>query len=198
MPILNEAQTALNTLTTTDIAVVRSMKNPPANVKLVMESICILKVILFYICMYIYRNRYKFYLIISRFIISKEIKPDKAQTAEGKSYDDYWKASLKILADVKFLDSLVHFDKDNIPDQVIDKIRREYLANPNFDPDKVKVSSTACEGLCKWVFAMSEYDKVAKVVAPKKKALAEAQQVYNDAMDKLSAKRAQLREVQVN
>ncbi|XP_044576956.1 dynein axonemal heavy chain 7 [Cotesia glomerata] len=168
MPILNEAQSALNTLTSTDIAVVRSMKNPPANVKLVMESICILK----------------------------EIKPDKVQSADGKSYDDYWKASLKILADVKFLDSLVHFDKDNISNHVIDKIRREYLTNPNFDPEKVKVSSTACEGLCKWVFAMSEYDKVAKAVAPKKKALAEAQEVYNDAMDKLSAKRAQLREVQ--
>lgn len=44
MPILNQALSALNTLTAADIAVVRSMKNPPANVKLVMESVSILKV----------------------------------------------------------------------------------------------------------------------------------------------------------
>lgn len=44
MPILNRAQAALDTLTQADISVVKSMKNPPANVKLVMESVCILKV----------------------------------------------------------------------------------------------------------------------------------------------------------
>ena len=44
MPILLRAQSALDTLTTADIAIVRSMKNPPANVKLVMESVCVLKV----------------------------------------------------------------------------------------------------------------------------------------------------------
>lgn len=125
------------------------------------------------------------------------MKPEKAQTADGKSYDDYWKASLKILADTKFLDSLIHFNKDEIPDRVIEKIRKDYLTNPNFDPEKVKVSSTACEGLCKWVYAMSEYDKVAKVIAPKRKALAEAQKIYNDAMEKLTTKRMQLAQVQV-
>ena len=44
---------------------------------------------------------------------------------------------------------------------------------------------------------MSEYDKVAKVVEPKKKALAEAQETYNQAMIKLEIKRAQLAEIQV-
>lgn len=44
MPILNRANAALNTLTPADIAVVKTMKNPPAGVKLVMESVCILKV----------------------------------------------------------------------------------------------------------------------------------------------------------
>lgn len=103
-----------------------------------------------------------------------------------------------MLSDVKFLDSLLNFDKDNIPDTVIEKIRREYLTNPDFNPEKIKKVSTACEGLCRWVFAMSEYDKVSKVVAPKKRALAEAQKVYDKAMDTLKAKREQLRQVQVH
>lgn len=48
--------------------------------------------------------------------------------------------------------------------------------------------------MCKWVIAISKYDKVAKVVAPKKLALAEAEAEYNKAMNALEIKRAQLRE----
>lgn len=44
MPTLNAAMDALNTLTTADIAVVKTMKNPPNPVRLVMEAVCILKV----------------------------------------------------------------------------------------------------------------------------------------------------------
>lgn len=44
MPILNRAQAALDTLTTTDIAVVKAMKHPPYGVKLIVESVCVLKV----------------------------------------------------------------------------------------------------------------------------------------------------------
>jgi len=102
-----------------------------------------------------------------------------------------------MLSDAKFLDSLLHFDKDNIPDKVIETIRKEYLTNPDFNPEKIKKVSTACEGLCRWVIAMSEYDIIAKIVAPKKQALARAEAVYYDAIEKLNIKREQLRQVQV-
>lgn len=102
-----------------------------------------------------------------------------------------------MLSDAKFLDSLLNFDKDNIPEKVIENIRKNYLTKPDFDPEKIKKVSTACEGLCRWVMAMSEYDKVAKVVAPKKEALAEAEATYKEALDELNLKRDQLQEVQV-
>lgn len=126
----------------------------------------------------------------------QEIKPDRIQTKDG-IVDDYWKASLRMLSDAKFLDSLLNFDKDNIPEKVIENIRKNYLTKPDFDPEKIKKVSTACEGLCRWVMAMSEYDKVAKVVAPKKEALAEAEATYKEALDELNLKRDQLQEVQV-
>jgi dynein heavy chain len=44
MPALNEAVNALDTLKPQDIALVKTMQNPPAGVRLVMESICIMKV----------------------------------------------------------------------------------------------------------------------------------------------------------
>ncbi|KAK2577836.1 hypothetical protein KPH14_001102, partial [Odynerus spinipes] len=168
MPILLRAQAALNTLTLADIAVVKVMKQPPYAVKLIVESVCVLK----------------------------EIKPERTQLKDGTVIEDYWKSALRMLSDAKFLDSLLNFDKDNIPEKVIDNIRKNYLTKPEFNPAKMKKVSTACEGLCRWVLAMSEYDKVAKVVGPKKKALAEAEAAYNDAMEKLELKRQQLREVQ--
>ena len=43
------------------------------------------------------------------------------------------------------------------------KIRKEYIPNPDFDPQKVCKASSAAEGLCKWIQAMEIYDRVAKV-----------------------------------
>ncbi|XP_053982409.1 dynein axonemal heavy chain 7 [Hylaeus volcanicus] len=166
MPILNAANAALNTLTPQDIQIVRSMKRPPAGVRLVMEAVCILK----------------------------DVKPEKVQTPTG-AVDDYWKASLRVLSDMRFLESLLTFDKDNIPERIMTKIRTTILTNPDFDPERIRHVSTACEGLCRWVFALSEYDVVAKIVAPKKQALAKAEADYSQAMEQLNLKRLQLQEV---
>ena len=68
-----------------------------------------------------------------------------------------------MLGDLKFLESLKEYDKDNIPTPVIKKIREKYINNPDFDPAIIKNVSSACEGLCKWVKAMEKYDKVIKV-----------------------------------
>lgn len=43
------------------------------------------------------------------------------------------------------------------------KIRSEYMTNPDFDPSVVAKASSAAEGLCKWIQAMEVYDRVAKV-----------------------------------
>lgn len=168
MPILDSANSALNTLTPQDIQIVKTMKSPPAGVKLVMEAICILK----------------------------DIKPDRVPGESGKFIEDYWKPSLRVLNDMKFLESLLLFDKDSIPERIMMKIRTTILTNHNFDPDKIKNASAACEGLCKWVIALSEYDKVAKIVAPKKIALAKAEGKYEEALSTLEVKRGQLKEVQ--
>lgn len=168
-PALNAALAALNTLTSNDITFVKSMKNPPKAVKLVMEAVCIIK----------------------------DVKPDRIpDPATGKTIDEYWTSSKKLLNDIKFLEQLINFDKDNIPPKIMKTINEKYLTNPEFDPEKVKNASIAAQGLCKWVIAMSSYDVVAKEVGPKKVALTEAEAMYNKAMGKLNEKREQLAEVE--
>jgi len=70
-----------------------------------------------------------------------------------------------------------------------------YISNPDFDPSLVKNASNACEGLCKWVRALDVYDRVIKIVAPKKLKLAAAEAELAIQMKKLNAKRKQLKDV---
>ncbi|KAJ6652606.1 hypothetical protein lerEdw1_011258 [Lerista edwardsae] len=170
LPILESALAALDTLTAQDITVVKSMKSPPAGVKLVMEAVCILK----------------------------GVKADKIPdpTGTGKKLEDFWGPAKKLLGDMRFLQSLHEYDKDNIPPAYMNIIRKQYITNPEFVPEKIRNASTAAEGLCKWVRAMDSYDKVAKVVAPKKIKLNAAEAELKVAMDGLRKKQAALKEVQ--
>jgi len=67
-----------------DITIVRTMKAPPASVRLVMEAVCVMK----------------------------GVKPDRVTDATtGKKIDDYWRTSLRVLGDMHFLESLILLDK---------------------------------------------------------------------------------------
>ncbi|KAJ3154924.1 Dynein heavy chain 7, axonemal [Geranomyces michiganensis] len=169
LPLLNSALSALDTLKKSDIDLVKSMKNPPEGVKLVMEAICVMK----------------------------DIKPDRIPdpSGSGKMIFDYWRTSLKVLGDPKFLEGLKAFDKDDIPVNVIKAIRQKYIPNPEFKPEKVRNASSAAEGLCSWIIAMEAYDRVAKEVAPKQMALAKAEAELAETMAGLAEKRAQLKAV---
>ncbi|XP_039655501.1 dynein heavy chain 7, axonemal isoform X3 [Perca fluviatilis] len=170
IPALEAALSALDTLKPSDVTIVKSMKNPPSGVKLVMSAVCVMK----------------------------DIKPDKIAdpAGTGKKVLDYWGPSKKLLGDMNFLRDLREYDKDNIPVPVMQKIRSEYMTNPDFDPSIVAKASSAAEGLCKWIKAMEVYDRVAKVVAPKKANLAEAQESLATTMALLDRKRAELKEVE--
>ncbi|XP_073479664.1 dynein axonemal heavy chain 3-like [Aquarana catesbeiana] len=167
IPALNAAILALDTLKASDITLLKTMQNPPSGVRLTLSAICILK----------------------------GIKPDKKGDPSGKFADDYWPASKKILGDMKFLDSLKEFDKDNIPPKVIAQIRRDFISNPEFQPAVIKNVSSACEGLCSWVRAIEVYDKVAKIVAPKRQRLEAAEADLKIHMQNLKIKREELKEV---
>ena len=97
--------------------------------------------------------------------VMRDIKPDKINdpSGSGQKVLDYWGPSKKLLGDMKFLDNLKEYDKDNIPVHIMKKIRAEYTSNAAFDPLQIRTASSAAEGLCRWVQAMEIYDRVAKV-----------------------------------
>lgn len=109
---------------------------------------------------------------------------------------DFWGPSKRLLGDLNFLQKLKEYDKDNIAPQVMDTIRKVYLPDPNFKPATVAKASSAAEGLCKWIIALDMYDKVVKVVEPKKKKLEIANAEFEATMTILEEKRNQVRELQ--
>lgn len=58
--------------------------------------------------------------------VMKQIPPmKKLDMSTGKMSDDYWLAAQKLLGDLRFLDILRAYDKDNIPFHVMKRIREK-------------------------------------------------------------------------
>ena len=75
-------------------------QNPPSGVKLCMEAVCIMKG------------------------LKADRKPDPNS---GKMVEDFWGPSLKLLGDLKFLESLKTYDKDNINPAIMKRIREKWV-----------------------------------------------------------------------
>ncbi|KAG2501733.1 hypothetical protein HYH03_000233 [Edaphochlamys debaryana] len=167
LPILNEALAALDTIDEKDINYIKKLGNPPAIIKIVLEAVCVIL----------------------------DVKPAKVKDDTGKMVTDYWKPSVALMNERDFLQRLKLYDKDNIPPRIINEIRERFIKNDVFTPAAARNASPAAEGMCKWVHAMSSYDKVAKVVAPKKAKLAEAEAQYEEVMVGLRTKQGELAEL---
>lgn len=171
LPALNAALDALKNLKKNDIVEVKNLKTPPDGVVVVSKAMCW--------CF--------------------DVKPKKVTAADGRTkIDDYWEPAKKsVWGDPKLIDRMLNFDKDNIPEDIIAKLK-PLSDDPQFDPEIIKKASVAAFGICKWVRAMVVYDGVAKVVQPKKNQLASAEETLAKVMGELNEKKAQLKLVQDN
>ena len=174
----------LNSLSQQEFAAIRGLKQPTPSMKLIMEAVCILK----------------------------GVKPDKLPDGGpgGKMLDDYWGPSKRLLGEHKFISDLTLFEKDDINPKTMKLVRDKYLSSPDIDPEASKQSIGSGDGviaaLFKWLVAIESYDKAAKIVAPKKEAMAkinveleestrslkEKQTVYDEANEKLKILQAEL------
>ena len=118
----------------------------------------------------------------------------------GKKTD--WSSAKTEMANPQFLHNVKHYDKDNVPASIINKIRK-YVDRSDFAPEMVAKQSKAAAALCTWVHAIYIYAGVAKEVEPKRNALKNAQKtlgvkqaalkVAQDALAEVVAKVADLK-----
>eukprot|EP00927_Polykrikos_kofoidii_P016938 TRINITY_DN17697_c0_g4_i1.p1 TRINITY_DN17697_c0_g4~~TRINITY_DN17697_c0_g4_i1.p1 ORF type:complete len:2583 (+),score=405.07 TRINITY_DN17697_c0_g4_i1:3-7751(+) len=169
MPALEQALDALRKLKKSDISEVKAMKSPPDGVILVSKAIC------------------WFF----------DVMPKRGIACDGRAkVEDYWEASKKsIWSDTRLLDRFMRYDKDNIPEAIMQKLR-PLLDDPSFDPEVVRKSSLAAFGICKWIRAMIKYDRSAKIVAPKRAQLEKAEITLAAAEAELLTKKEELDSIQ--
>ncbi|KAE9554264.1 hypothetical protein FO519_002498 [Halicephalobus sp. NKZ332] len=167
IPALETAIDALQILNQSDISTLKTMRFPPQGVRMCMEAVCILL----------------------------NEKPIKTADPLGNVTVDYWTPSQKILSDIHFLGRIRNFPRDKVSEKTMRLIRNKYLSKPEFDPESMKQVSLAAEGLCLWIKALDIYNKIAKVVEPKKEKLKKAELMVKQHMKQLEQRRKALQEV---
>jgi dynein heavy chain len=104
MPIYNAAMKAVSDLDKNDITEIRGFKQPPAGAILVMKTMCIMF----------------------------GVPPEKVKGGNIKDVQwDYWEPAKKKLLGPELLKKCVQFEKDNVPADVIDKLK-PLIAEPNY------------------------------------------------------------------
>ena len=168
LPALDKALKSLELLSKNDIVEVKGLQKPPDGVRLVISAVCVMF----------------------------EVKPKKVAAPDGRGkVDDYWDVGKALLQDPnKFLKSLFDFDKENIPEKVINKIS-PYIENELFTPEVIAKVSKACTAVCQWVHAMHKFYHVSRSIEPKRKMLADSQAELKVTMDGLAITKAKLKEV---
>ena len=106
-----------------------------------------------------------------------------------------WKSAKNVLGESGFLQKLMTYDKDNIPQSLIKKLQK-YVNNPDFVPEKIEKVSKACKSMCMWVRAMDVYARIIREVEPKKKKLAAAEAELEIVMAGLKEKQDMLQAVE--
>lgn len=62
----------------------------------------------------------------------------------------------------EFLQALVSYDKEHIPESCLTVVKQEYLRKAEFHPDQVRTKSTAAAGLCAWTINIVRYYEVSR------------------------------------
>ncbi|XP_034030917.1 dynein heavy chain 11, axonemal [Thalassophryne amazonica] len=102
--------------------------------------------------------------------------------------DRSWKAARAFMGKVDdFLQVLVSYDKEHIPESCLNIVKQKYLRNPEFHPDRVRTKSTAAAGLCAWIINIVRYYEIYCEVTPKRQALSQANAELEAATAKLLA-----------
>ncbi|XP_041937573.1 dynein heavy chain 11, axonemal [Alosa sapidissima] len=110
--------------------------------------------------------------------------------------DRSWKAAKVVMSKVDdFLQALVNFDKEHISEATVRVVRDEYLRDPEFNPEFVRLKSSAAAGLCAWVINIIRFHEVFCEVEVKRLSLSQANADLAEAAEKLEVIRKKLTEL---
>ncbi|XP_066096637.1 dynein axonemal heavy chain 11 isoform X2 [Saccopteryx bilineata] len=113
--------------------------------------------------------------------------------------DRSWKAARVFMGKVDdFLQALINYDKEHIPENCLKVVNEQYLRDPEFNPNLIRTKSFAAAGLCAWIINIVKFYEVYCDVEPKRQALAQANLELAAATEKLEALRKKLGDLDRN
>ena len=59
-----------------------------------------------------------------------------------------------------FLQALINYDKEHIPENCLKVVKEQYLRDPEFNPNLIRTKSFAAAGLCAWVINIMKFYEV--------------------------------------
>ncbi|GBG77441.1 hypothetical protein CBR_g23890 [Chara braunii] len=169
-PALDDAIAALSLITGRDISTLKQLKKPPDIIKRIMDSCLLLK-----------------HQPINRV----EYEDLKGEMVIVSTYSQ----SLVMMSDIRFLDSLTNFPKEQINDETVELLQPYFMAS-DFTYEAAKKASGNVAGLCSWTRAMCAYHEIAKVVEPKIQKLRDSEQQFKVATKKLQEAEESMAKVQ--
>ena len=112
-----------------------------------------------------------------------------------KDKKETWAEGKQVMSNpAEFISSLQNYDKDNIKEAKLKKLKK-YIDDERMDPDRVGKKSTAAKSVCLFVHAIYNYATVLKIINPKRVALAQAETELKVVDQNLKAKQATLQAV---
>ncbi|XP_048259760.1 cytoplasmic dynein 1 heavy chain 1-like isoform X2 [Haliotis rufescens] len=77
-----------------------------------------------------------------------------------------WKAIRAVVMKDSFITNIVNMKTDDISDDIRSKMKSKYLANPEYNYEKINRASLACGPMVKWAIAQINYAEMLKRVEP--------------------------------
>jgi dynein heavy chain len=116
VPALNEAINSMSSISRIDLAEIKSMKQPPRIIKLVMKCMCLLL----------------------------NVKPIIKRTKSGQYKPSYWRASIsdKVLGNPNLHSIMENFDKGTLNDDLVSQLE-EVMAESDYNHENAKHSCHA-------------------------------------------------------
>lgn len=110
---------------------------------------------------------------------------------------NYWPTAKSLLNEgTKLFTRLNGLSEKELNQKTMDKVRKEYISNPKFDPEKIKVISLPTAAFCKWVLAADQMEEAFRKVVPKREQMKAAEEAAAKMKEELSKKQTELRSYQ--
>ena len=94
---------------------------------------------------------------------------------------DYWGPGKKLLSDSKtLLEKIEQFDRDNIKEEILVALKKDFTADSSFDPATVAKTSNVGEALCRWVKLIDQFTNIDAANQDKKDLLKAAKEDFEN------------------